>query len=356
LSDLERKQLANAYEPLVGLELASRVKGNGDRYQNFPYDAQLLYRSRLETALRDEQKDSAVLEKLRDIIKPIWKKHGEPCPYGVILLADGDKMGALLNEISHRDGHIEITRALSFFAGQVPTILRKFSGHAIYAGGDDVLAFLPLHTAFFAADYLQRKFTDILQPVAKKLVAEKLNEVNPTLSVGLAIGHFMEPLGNLRDLAKQAEAIAKGETYPKEQKRNALGIALRIRSGGLITLRLRWNDGKAHEAFKDWQFAYQAKAFPSRLAYDARQIHLRTAFALNGNKPKQGIQQAEFNRLLKRARTDKGEKLSEDWQEKLRARLKSLQDRQSTLAELADELIVSRWLAAHTARDLGEPS
>jgi CRISPR-associated protein Cmr2 len=294
------------------------------------------------------------LKNLRNAISPIWKKHGEPCPYGVILLADGDKMGALLNEISHRDGHIEITRALSSFAGQVPEVLREFSGHAIYAGGDDVLAFLPLHTAFAAADRLQQEFANILQPVAKKL-----NAVNrPTLSVGLAIGHFMEPLGNLRDLAKQAEVIAKGETHPEKQKRNALGIALRIRSGGLITLRLRWDDQEAHEAFKDWQAAYQTKAFPSRLAYDARQIHLRTAFALDGDDPQQGIQQAEFNRLLKRARTDKGEKLSEDWREKLRARLEFLLERRrsSALAELADELIVSRWLAAHTARDLGEPS
>ncbi|MDR1646983.1 MAG: type III-B CRISPR-associated protein Cas10/Cmr2 [Zoogloeaceae bacterium] len=361
LSSQERKQLAEAHEPLVSLELTTRVKGNDGCYRDFPYDAQLLYRARLDAALRDARKDAddeaiVALEKLRDTARPIWKKHGEPCSYGVILLADGDRMGALLNEIQHRNGHIAITRALSSFASRVPALLRESSGHAIYAGGDDVLAFLPLHTALSAANCLRREFADILQPRA-----EALNAVNrPTLSAGLAIGHFMEPLGNLRDLAKQAEIIAKGETYPEAQKRNALGIALRIRSGGLITLRLHWDDWNAHKAFEGWQNAYRTAALPSRLAYDARQIHQRTAFALEGDDPEQGqgIQRAEFNRLLQRARTGKGEKLSEDWQEKLRARLEFLLERhrQSALAKLADELIVSRWLAAHGARDLGEPS
>jgi CRISPR-associated protein Cmr2 len=366
LSDTEREDLRNAYEPLVALELATRVKGNEGCYQAFPYDAQLLYRFRLDAALRDAQRDadsnaSEALEKLRAVARPIWKNNGEPCPYGVILLADGDKMGALLSEIQAQDGHIEITQALSGFAGEVRASIRKYSGHAIYSGGDDVLAFLPLHTAYQATDELRKMFAHDLQTIADQLGAQN----RPTLSAGLVIGHIMEPLENLRHLAKQAEAVAKGDDCAESKKRNALGIALRIRSGGLINLRLRWDDKEAHGAFEDWQEAYHQRQLPSRLAYDTRQIHQRTAFVLADetlepeefNRLKSGAQQAEFNRLLKRARTDKNEKISEEWQLKLQSRLKLLAEHhpQTALSALADELIVSRWLAVRTARDLGDP-
>ncbi|GHU35373.1 type III-B CRISPR-associated protein Cas10/Cmr2 [Betaproteobacteria bacterium] len=347
----DRELLREAYEPLVQQEFATRVKGNKGCHQDFPYDAQLLYRSRLDAALRDAKEDEdarKALETLRNTAQPLWKKYGEPCPYGAILLADGDRMGALLSETHKSEQHIEITQALSSFAAQVPDIVREFSGHAIYAGGDDVLAFLPLHLAFQAANALQKAFADALQRSAKSLGAKN----QPTLSVGLAIGHLMEPLGNLRQLAKDAEAVAKGDD------RNALGIALRIRSGGLTKLRLRWDDNNAHAAFERWQKAYRSdsRQLPTRLAYDARQIHQRTAFALVGADPKRDVQRFEFERLLSRARTDDGKALTDEWRDHLRNRLQDLQSSRlpTALAVLADELIVSRWLAARSTRDLGD--
>ncbi|MFZ4538551.1 type III-B CRISPR-associated protein Cas10/Cmr2 [Propionivibrio sp.] len=350
----DRQALALAYEPLVkpDLTLATRVAGNGACYQNFPYDAQLLYRSRLEAALRDAVKetDSAAtqaLQDLRELLKPLWRRYSEPCTYGVILLADGDRMGALLSEVKEQNHHIRITGALSAFAGSVRLRVREFSGHAIYAGGDDVLAFLPLDRAFECAKVLQQDFADCLQPLAHELNATNL----PTLSVGLAIGHIMEPLGNLRTLASLAEKKAKGDDRPDALKRNALGIALRVRSGGLTTLRLRWDDHSGLADFAHWQACYlpENRQLPSRLAYDARQVHQRTAFALEGENKERGIQDAEFVRLLDRARTESGEKLTE----KLKARL-TVRSVQTGLATLADELIVARWLAARSARDLGD--
>lgn len=353
LSEVDRQALIDAYEPLVGAGLATRVAGNGDCFKAFPFDAQLLYRSRLDTALRDADNGEAeALQALRNVLKGVWHRCGEPCPYGVILLADGDKMGALLGEVHDREHHIRITRALSDFAGSVRGRVKEFSGHAIYAGGDDVLAFVPLQSAYECANALQKDFADFLQPVAEALGATNL----PTLSVGLAIGHIMEPLGNLRTLAGQAEKIAKGDDCPDDKKRNALGIALRVRSGGVITLRMRWDDDEALRDFVFWQTCYQqgARQLPSRLAYDARQVQQRTAFALIDDepekiKPEHGIQHAEFARLLERTRTETGKPLDEEMKTRLQSR-----NREIGLATLADELIVARWLAAHTARDIGD--
>lgn len=341
--------IGKVYEDLITLDLATRVSGNGNYYRNLPYDGQLLYPSRLDAMMRDEQADEqavTTLKQLKAILQPLWKHYGEPCPYGVILLADGDKMGALLSEVQEREEHIAVTRALSDFAGAVPARVRLFQGHAIYAGGDDVLAFVPLNRAFDCANDLRQHFARILQQVAADLGARN----QPTLSVGLAIGHIMEPLGTLRELASRAEKLAKGDSEPDDKKRNALGILLSIRSGATTGLRLRWDDTAGQEAFLTWQhcFAPQTRRLPSRLAYDARQIHQRTGFALQGELKEPGIQAAEFARLLDRARTENGYRLDKKEIEALKARQAQLND----LGKLADELIIARWLAARSARDL----
>jgi len=354
LSDSDVAALARVYEGLVDEGLATRVAGNADCFARFPYDAQLLYRSRLDAALRDAVADSdsgaaEALQALRDALKGVWYRSGEPCTYGVVLLADGDRMGALLGELREQPDHVRVTEALSCFAGSIRARIREFAGHAIYAGGDDVLAFVPLHNAFAAAAALQADFAGALQPVARDLKARSL----PTLSVGLAVGHIMEPLGNLRALAGSAEKLAKGDDCAEAYRRNALGIVLKVRSGGLVRLRLRWDDPAALADFAYWQRCYSpdTRRLPSRLAYDARQVHARTAFALAQEGGWVGIQQAEFARLLARARTEAGVPLDETMKIRLREAVAS---RQGGLAALADELIAARWLAARTSRDIGE--
>jgi CRISPR-associated protein Cmr2 len=344
-----RARLCEAYEPLVKAELATRATGN-PRFRELPFDGQFLYRSRLDAAMGEVKGDAqaaADLQALRDVLKPLWKKYGEPCPYFVILLADGDRMGALLNEVGSEAHHVRITQALSDFAGAVAERVRAFEGHAVYAGGDDVFAFVPLHRAFECADALQADFAAALQPLARELGARSL----PTLSVGLGIGHMLEPLGELRALASRAEKFAKGDEQPEALRRNALAIVLRTRGNSETRLRLRWEDGAALAHFREWLGAYapEVRSLPSRIAYDTRAVHARTAFATEGDTPQRGIAQAEFNRMLGRARTESGRELDAPVVERLKAREQAI-----GLAALADELIVARWMAARTAQDLGE--
>ena len=348
LDAAQLETLITAYEPLVRLDLATRVRGNAGRYAAFPFDAQYCYRFRLEAEINAQRGDAeahdALLE-LQQCLRPIWRSVGEPCPYGAILLADGDKMGALLDEAGTQDAHVAITRALSAFAGSVPARVREFDGHAIYAGGDDVLAFLPLDQAHACARALSIDFADSLQTVARQLQARN----RPTLSAGIAIGHILEPLGNLRALASRAEKAAKGDQCGA-LKRNALGISLGVRSGATVDLRLRWDDQTGHQTFARWIDAYRDKTIPSRIAYDTRAVHLRTAFALQGQSPQPGIPRAEFARMLDRARTAGGERLDAAHSTALQERAAQLPN----LGQLADELIVARWLAARTQRDLGD--
>lgn len=369
LSNEQLEKLRDAYEPLAEAGLATRVKGNKGIYTDFPYDAQLLYRSRLleaETSklkkqgLPENQDYSDKLKNLKDVLLNIYRQKGEPCTYWVMLLADGDRMGALLDQAKDAKTHQEITQALSNFASDVDNIMRRHRGHRIYSGGDDVLGLLSLHDAVKCAEELSDAFRKKLQGVAEKLEIHEKD--HPSLSVGLAICHILTPLGTVRALAKRAEKTAKGDVCP--EPRNALGITLAVRSGSTSDLRVRWDDEDGLQALHRWIQEYSSEngGLSSRIAYDCRRIFLETDFPQqdtkqqaqdNKHKAKKAdlytIRHTEFLRMLKKARTPQGGELSTDLIQSLKERFEKLED----LNALATELIIARWLAAKTQGFLG---
>lgn len=351
-------RLKNTYHELCRLGVASGVTGNNKVYQDFAYDAQLLYPSRLEVTLKeyqnsDDKEAKEIVDNLKVLKKtlaPLFQSYGEPYRYGVLLLADGDRMGELLDKAKTQVQHQEITQALSNFAGQVAYTMRQSSGHCIYVGGDDVLGFVPLDKAYKCADDLQKLFANSLSGVANKLGAEN----SPTLSVGLAICHIMTPLGVIRELASQAEKFAKGdhvdESQSTEKRRNALGILLSVRSGNDTKLRFNWDDLAGLNAFETMVNYYVEKQIPSRIAYDVREIYLRTCdFAIDDKQLQKDIQSAELLRMLKQARTNQSKKIADQTIDMLNERAKKI-----GLDNLANELIVARWFAAKTQKDLGK--
>lgn len=355
LPENELSKLCDAYEPLIALNLATRVKGNQDIYADFPFDAQLLYRNRLDAALSDNKNNADASEKLSNLknaLKPIWHKYGEPCSYWAMLLADGDRMGELLDRAKTIGEHQAITEALSTFAESVPAKMRDFRAQCVYAGGDDVLGFVALDKAVDCADALRQAFSDSLKKVSDVLKAEKA----PTLSVGLAICHISTPLGNVRRLAKHVEKVAKGDNYPADQQRNGLGITLSVRSGSDSDWRVQWSDEAGLAAFEKWKKWYREKKISSRIAYDSRDIFMRTDFSPSNDLSSelhQNIRQAEFARMLDKARDMEGRKLDNEVQEALKRRLNARPDADA-LNVLATELIIARWLAAKTQNDLGQ--
>lgn len=370
-------QAKEKYECLVNHNLATYVSGNGGIYADFPYDAGLLYRSRLDAEivrmtaqlkahkvktkniakLEDEdereiaqlEEIKILLEDLRKILQKIWKECGEPCPYYAMLLADGDKMGELLDNAKEQKHHEYITQSLSTFAQGVPDVMRKNNAQCVYSGGDDVLGLAALSDVVKCAEDLKDKFSGSLKDISEKLGAE-----TPTLSVGVAICHINTPLGNVRALAKRAEKVAKGDNY--DQPRNALGITLAVRSGATTDMRLRWSDKAAQRYFKFWikhysnYLKHDVHGLSSRIAYDCRDIFIRTDFSKPDTDLQNKIRVAEFDRMLEKAQTNNGKPLSKRVKTILRCRLRRLNN---NLNDLATELITARWLAAKTQRDLG---
>ncbi|MFZ1575891.1 MAG: type III-B CRISPR-associated protein Cas10/Cmr2 [Chromatiaceae bacterium] len=365
LTSEQQGQIRAVYEPLVEAKLATRVSGNGRIYQAIPYDVQLVYDFRLANAkgakdLTDQDKStlSALEQALRAIARqktPKGEPVGAPVPYAAILKADGDHMGALLSKASESADALaisrEISRALHGFACRVREIVRQHRGHAIYSGGDDVLALVPLASAVAAADALRQDFAAAIGPLAVRLDPEG-KEPPPTLSVGLGIGHLMEPLGRLRKRADAAEKAAKGNSLSKDRQRNALAIQLGIRSGADYPWRARWDDGDSFNALDRFTQAYRKNQLPSRVAYDLRDIGRRLAWLDDQGDAEtaKGIRRSEVARMLDRAQNS-GEvkEIHEDLRKLILARAAS-----QSLDDLANTLIIARWLSARTAADVGD--
>lgn len=359
LDEEQRQRLCEAYEPLVGLGLATRTRGNNNAYSALPYDAALLYPFRLENALsaaNDKQRPAllALRKALRAIAEPRQQAGGPtpagyPVPYAAILKADGDRMGKLLGQADSAERSRAISRALHGFASSVRGIVRDKGGHAIYAGGDDVLAMLPLQTANACAKELAATFHAAMDPVADRLGIAYSER--PTLSAGLGIGHLMEPLGSLRERAERAEKRAKGNGLP--DTRNALAIILGIRAGADYVWRAQWTDSDAHDALRDFTDAYRKPRprLPSRIAFDLRAADLRLAWLRNDSSDTaDGMRRAEVERTLDRARIEGGEREIAAPERTLIVARSQLQ----ALPALADTLLIARWQSARSAADIGD--
>src|SRR5215210_3778018 len=150
-----------------------------------------------------------------------------PVPYYAILLADGDRMGEAIDRQASFEGHKELSRKLDEFAREARKIVENdHHGELIYSGGDDVLAFVPLHRAVACARQLAEQFEKLLETFGKP-------DSYPTLSVGIGISHFMDPMGQGLNLARHAEKLAK-------TTRNALAVVVDKRSGPATEVSGRW--------------------------------------------------------------------------------------------------------------------
>jgi CRISPR-associated protein Cmr2 len=278
-----QKQLATLAEIDQGTKLGQRY-AEYDWLKTLPFDGQLLYRHRIEAEKArlsetgyadDKQAAEDALQKLDRTLADLYKQHGAPNPYYGLLLADGDKMGQLIDKANAQaqsgEGHRDISKALSAFAQSVPNLMSEHQGACIYSGGDDVLGLVPLGNAVATAQALRQVFKNQLDKVGQQNGIEE--HERPTLSVGIALVHFLHPLGDARQLAAQAEKIAKGSALAEGQQRNALCLLAQPRSGNAISVRVRWSDTAAIERLATWTDQLRNGHIPRGLPHE-----LQTAY------------------------------------------------------------------------------
>jgi CRISPR-associated protein Cmr2 len=221
-----------------------------------------------------------------------------------------------------------------------------YQGHCIYAGGDDVLALVPLDRVLACARDLHDDFGDKLN---------KFSNIKPTLSVGIGIGHLLETMGYLLDLARTAEQQAKGNDLPKAEQRDGLAIILEPRSGAGIRLRDRWQSNteqglRLDHRLQEWVEAFHADKdlIPDKAPYQLRELARELDWA------EDTLIEAEMLRILGRKRAGSGTRPIEPG--KIKTLLASVRRPADATGKtgfdlngLVQELLVARRLSKSTA-------
>ena len=306
------------------------------------YDGHLLFKERLREVFPDKDKRKEAEDALKAFLKRAFDKEEYPHPYYTILHADGDRMGAAIDKqaMNGFEAHQRLSLCLSKFAGKVKVIVEKnHEGSCVYAGGDDVLALLPLHTALQCA----RKLADEFRNDLKDFTDSEGNK--PTLSVGLAVGHHLDPIQDTLALAREAEKIAKKQVPGK----NALAVTVRKRSGADRTVKGSWDESKSDGALdcrlNRFVFLHLSDELPDAAAYELHDLALRLKPPKDASDDEKVIlpqaQHAEARRILKRKQPKHGEEktLADGVYEYLHGLLDSPG---LSLEELANEIIVAR--------------
>lgn len=212
--------------------------------KTFPYDAQIFLSERWASLLAEtgrREQDAATWR--TSWYDALVRAVGRPYPYVACLVADGDRIGKALDGAGSERAAREFSQALASFAGDAKEIVEnQCRGVLVYAGGDDVLAFIGLADALRCAEALSQAFAKRIATIAS--LPREASSESPTLSVGIGIGHIHEAMGDLLDLGREAERVAKGDGLV--HSRNALAIVFDKRSGGKLTWRARWDGADAH--------------------------------------------------------------------------------------------------------------
>ena len=364
---------------------SGRLSSGRRRYSDFPFDGHVLYLSQIDSILnaskskiRNDPKKKAngqlkgwearltdddikALMKIRDLAERLQKsetiKHGEkglgfgkPERYYAIIVADGDHIGKVISKIECKEEHIRFSESLSQFADEARVIVEKHNGCMIYSGGDDVLAFLPLDCCLQAARSLHDSFGDLLKGYE---IPDKdgARTRSPTLSVGIAIGHSMEPLEDMLEFGREAEKTAKKGTDSNE--RNGLAIYVHPRSGVPIKIREQWkskDDNSLDERLLKWAKMYENEELPDKAAYDLHELaedYRNWETSTDEERKNLGsVIRDDALRLLKKKKSGHGkESLKDEVIEDFRNMLNGI-DSYEGISRLANELIIARRISS----------
>jgi CRISPR-associated protein Cmr2 len=154
-----------------------------------------------EVQQRKKSRSADAWNKAAKQLKALWRCTAEPLPYSCLLVGDGDNMGKTLSALKEKGQHKQFSAELDSFARDVHDLLKEHQGQVIYSGGDDVMAYVPLHTAIECAAAVNAAFA---ASMAKACAGTEINPV-PTFSMGLVIVHQHKPLHQVLELARAAE-------------------------------------------------------------------------------------------------------------------------------------------------------
>lgn len=147
--------------------------------------------------------------------------------YYAIIQADGDRVGTLLKNLVEEE-ITDFSSKLFEYSNDLTDILSRYGGSLIYAGGDDLLALVPVYqkdgkSLLTLCDEINKKFQG------------KLASNSVSISFGISIFYYKYPL---YEAFKQAQyqlfGVAKGE-----KDKNCIALRVQKHSGQSISLIIK---------------------------------------------------------------------------------------------------------------------
>lgn len=185
----EAKKLTGSYGEyqtrLDCIDSALNKRDDGTLFWNTKsLDGNVFFEAALENKniYPDQAQAKQVLKALKSLRKEV--NNIEPVsPFYAVLMMDGDSLGKHMSDTTKQE---KISTGLEKFTTGVPAVVENHSGFLIYAGGDDVLALLPLEKALNCANELRTHYLDCFSAYS---------DINTTLSGAIEYAHIKMPLG-----------------------------------------------------------------------------------------------------------------------------------------------------------------
>ena len=205
-----------------------------------------------------EDEAETIRQKLADSLRLIYdardengNRLGSPPSFYALLLADGDSLGKLVGTL----GSEHVGKALASFTKEVPKVVEGHCGVTIYAGGDDVMAMLPVTEALSCAAALALGYRAAFREQPKA-----------TLSATVLFAHIRSPLSTVLSTAHRLlDDVAKDGNG-----RDSL-VAAVVNPGGLscqwVTTWQRASTGKRRSS--DTSAVYLLNELAGKLKEDA---------------------------------------------------------------------------------------
>jgi CRISPR-associated protein Cmr2 len=177
--------------------------------------------------LSDEGARAAVLASL-DALTAVA---GSPPIYFALLLADGDRLGQMVASL----GSDVVSSALAAFTRTAPGVVREHLGVTVYAGGDDVLALLPVEGALSCARDIEKTYR------------QSFGSRPATLSTAVVFAHARDPLNRI-----VTEAHRLLDDVAKEQNgRSSLAVSVYRGGAAAVQWVTTWERSTFDDARKD---------------------------------------------------------------------------------------------------------
>ncbi len=180
--------------------------------------------------------DKVVFRDIEDITgKKQHQGKEKPLKYYAVIQADGDKMGKYLEGIPEDHDVHAFSKNCITYAGEIAKVIKDYGGMTVYAGGDDLLAIVPV----LANGTTDIEFKNVFELCNKinKVFKENVagNTDLPSVSIGVAIRYIKFPLYEALSAAISALYDAKAVD---ETKKNYVAVDFQKHSGQGIKLSI----------------------------------------------------------------------------------------------------------------------